>query len=387
MGAPGLRRVEVPRLNGTATALVRDRLAPDRNYLLTCGHVVAPHAMVRSDELIEVLLPDSAGATGHKRSIDGRLAEWLPPMGGNAVDTRIDAALVELVRGDAVALAQQGALLASGIGGAARHDAPVSLRRRSTPLAGRLLIHWSGWVDLPAITPGVADYFLQGAVGYASSAPTEPGDSGAALWDAQDALVGMHLGAIPDAQSGAANAVMAPIGPVLDWFAVQPWLRGDPATLPAVPTTPGRNAPPLRPAGNRSPHEALLIVAKTLWAEAAGEGRIGMEAVASVIGNRKRLQWRQKRDEAEVCLDHKQFSCWNTGSPLLTKMERVQRQPDPAWHEALDIAGQLLAGRLADCTDGATHYHASTMRRLPQWARDARPCRSIGRHLFYRDIR
>lgn len=383
-GAPGLRRSEAPHLHGTATALLRDRLAPDRLYLLTCGHVVAPNAGTRCDELIEVLLPDGSGS---ERRIDGRLAEWLPPMGANAFKTRIDAALVELGRSDAVAVVQQGALLAAGIGGAARHDAPVSLRRRSTPLAGRLLIHWSGWVDLPAITPGVADYFLQGAVGYATSAPTAAGDSGAALWDADQRLMGMHLGAIPDAAPGAANAVMAPIGPVLDWFVVQPWLRDDPATLPAVPSLPGRTAPPLRPLGERASDETLLIVAKTLWAEAAGEGRIGMEAVAAVIGNRTRLRWRDKRDEAEVCLDYKQFSCWNTGSPLLVKMERVQRQPDAAWSDALDIAQLLLAGRLADCTGGATHYHASAMRRLPAWARDVRPCRTIGRHLFYRGIR
>jgi len=383
-GAPGLRRTQAPRLTGTATALLRDRLAPDRLYLLTCGHVVAPDAGTRGNELVQVLLPDAAGG---ERSIDGRLAEWLPPMGMRAVETRIDAALIELLRSDAVQVVQQGALLATGIGGAARHDAPVSLRRRSTPLAGRLLIHWSGWVDLPAITPGVADYFLQGAVGYASSAPTQAGDSGAALWDADERLVGMHLGAISDAAAGAANAVMAPIGPVLDWFAVQPWLRDDPATLPARQTGPGRVAPSPRPPDAHDADAVLLIVAKTLWGEAAGEGRLGMEAVAGVIGNRKRLRWRDKTDEAAVCLDHKQFSCWNVGSPLLAKMERVQRQPDAAWREALAIASDLLAGRLADRTDGATHYHASTLRRTPAWAQGVVPCCTIGRHLFFKGIR
>ena len=330
LGAPGVRRTQAPLLSGTATALVRDRLAVDRLYLLTCGHVVAPDATTRTDELIDV---------------------------------------------------------ANGVGGAARLDARVSLRRQSAPLAGTLKIHWSGWVDLPAITPGVADYFLQDAVGYASTAATQPGDSGAALWDADERLMGMHLGAIPDAAAGAANAVLAPIGPVLDWFQILPWLRDDPATLPARPLAAGRVAPPVLPPSARAPDEALLIIAKTLWAEAAGEGQIGMEAVGGVIANRTRLKWRHKTDEVAVCLDYKQFSCWNTGSPLLAKMERVQRQPDAAWRDALDIARRVLAGSLSDCTDGATHYFASTLRRRPSWERGAVHCRTIGSHLFFKGIR
>lgn len=383
--APSLHRTQAPMLTGTATALVRDRLAIDRHYLLTCGHVVAPGAETRVNEVVDIALPASApGAAA--RSASGRLAEWMPPLGALALHSNIDAALVELLRSDAVAVARQGALLASGIGGAARLDAPVSLRRRSTPLAGALKIHWSGWVDLPALTPGVADYFLAGAVGYQSSAATQAGDSGAALWDADDGLVGMHLGAIPDAATGSANAVLAPIAPVLDWFQVQPWLRGDPATLAPQPVQPGRVAPAVLHPDERAPGDALTIVAQTLWGEAAGEGRIGMEAVASVIRNRTDKQWRRKTDEVAVCLDYKQFSCWNNGSPLLAKMERVLRQPDAAWREALDVARLVLARRLPDRSNGATHYLASSLRKRPDWQRGAVLCCVIGRHEFFNGI-
>jgi hypothetical protein len=381
---PGLRRTTAPLLNGTATALVRDRLAIDRHYLLTCGHVVAPTAATRVDERVAVTLP---GAAGGAAPLEGRLAEWLPPLGGQALRTDIDAALVELSRSDAVALARQGGLLAAGIGGAARLDAPVSLRRRSAPLAGALKIHWSGWVDLPALTPGVADYFLAGAVGYLAAAPTQAGDSGAALWDADERLMGMHLGAIPDAAAGSPNAVLAPIGPVLDWFHVQPWLRDDPATLAPQPMAPGRVAPPVLPADERLPGDAETIVAQTLWGEAAGEGRIGMEAVANVIRNRSDQQWRGKADEVAVCLDHKQFSCWNDGSPLLSRMERVQRQPDDAWRTAREVARLMLARRLSDRTQGATHYLASSLRQRPGWLQGAQLCCVIGRHEFFKGIR
>jgi len=384
--APGLRRSAAPRLNGTATALVRDMLAIDRHYLLTCGHVVAPNASTRVDELIEVLLPAASGAADDA-PLSGRLAEWLPAMGTQALRTGIDAALVELRRSDAVTLARQGALLAAGIGGAARLDAPVSLRRRSTPLAGALKIHWSGWVDLPVITPGVADYFLTGAVGYLASGTTLAGDSGAALWDAESRLMGMHLGAIPDALPGQPNAVMAPIAPVLDWFGVLPWLRDDPAVLPPQQRPADRVAPPALGPQARSPRDARTVVAQTVWGEAAGEGRIGMEAVASVIRNRTDLGWRGKTDEVAVCLDHKQFSCWNDGSPLLARMERVQRQPDAAWPVALDVARLMLARSLVDRTGGATHYLAGSLRRRPAWEQGIAPCCVIGRHEFFKGIR
>jgi spore germination cell wall hydrolase CwlJ-like protein len=126
--------------------------------------------------------------------------------------------------------------------------------------------------------------------------------------------------------------------------------------------------------------------ASTLWAEARGEGRIGMEAVANVIANRARLQWHGAAGTAAVCLAPRQFSCWNAGDPHLVKMERVMRSPDALYLEACDIARRMLAGELPDRTDGATHYFASTLRVRPNWAQGRSPCRVIGNHEFYKDI-
>src|SRR5688500_4029200 len=61
----------------------------------------------------------------------------------------------------------------------------------------------------------------------------------------------------------------------------------------------------------------LDTLARTLWGEARGEGRNGMQAVANVIMNRYKLarsnsgyarQW--GRTVAEVCRKKYQFSCW-----------------------------------------------------------------------------
>lgn len=376
--APALRRALDPCLEGTATALVRDCLAPDRNYLITCGHVVAPHAEVRPDEPVQIV-----GAVPPAGS--GRLAEWQPTLGGLAYRTSLDAALVEVGHDDCLALQRDGSLLAAGWGGRPKLDLPVSLRRRSHPLAAALKIHWSGWVDLPSLTPGVADYFLADAVGYATAEPTVGGDSGAALWSPDDHLMGMHLGAIPDAGPGQANAVMGLIGPVLEWFSVQPYLRDDPAML-SPPVQPQRVAPPVPAPGAAADGDVVSIVARTLWGEARGEGEAGLRAVASVIGNRLRRHHRGAADAAAVCLARNQFSCWNDGDPNLARMEAVRRSPDAVYLLTCRIARELLAGSLPDSTRGATHYVASSLRQRPSWLHGKQPCAVIGAHEFYNDI-
>ena len=58
---------------------------------------------------------------------------------------------------------------------------------------------------------------------------------------------------------------------------------------------------------------AINIVARTLWAEAKGEGETGMRAVASIIWNRA---YSNPENLSKICFAPKQFSCWNAVSPL-----------------------------------------------------------------------
>jgi spore germination cell wall hydrolase CwlJ-like protein len=44
-------------------------------------------------------------------------------------------------------------------------------------------------------------------------------------------------------------------------------------------------------------------------------------------------------------------------------------------------AAMALDGRLPDTVNGATHYHALSVR--PPWARGQAPCAALGNHLFY----
>lgn len=117
----------------------------------------------------------------------------------------------------------------------------------------------------------------------------------------------------------------------------------------------------------------MEIVSATLILEAGGEYVKGaMEAVNEVIYNRsiarKLARW-------EVCLQPKQFSCWNSGDilPLLAKAKR-----HPRWSEAMRIA----TSDITSYTAGADHYHADYC--SPSWASALTQTTKIGRHVFYK---
>jgi N-acetylmuramoyl-L-alanine amidase len=88
--------------------------------------------------------------------------------------------------------------------------------------------------------------------------------------------------------------------------------------------------------------EAVDILARTIWAEARNQGRVGMEAVATVILHRaKHPRWWGK-DVVSCCQKPRQFSCWNPGDPNRLKMLRVTEQ-DPAFATALAATQQCQA--------------------------------------------
>lgn len=114
------------------------------------------------------------------------------------------------------------------------------------------------------------------------------------------------------------------------------------------------------------------IIALTLLGEARGEGTIGMTAVACVISNRAQ---ERHATPARVCLQPKQFSCWNGGvNPKLLRTA--------AAIQALEIADLVLAGELPDITEHANHYCRFDC--SPSWADPQRVTIQIRNHIFYR---
>lgn len=128
---------------------------------------------------------------------------------------------------------------------------------------------------------------------------------------------------------------------------------------------------------------AVDTLARTIWAEARGEGRQGMEAVACVILNRAAKPCWWGRSIESVCTKPWQFSCWNANDPNLSKLLSVTEK-DGSFKEAVEIATLAEAGELKDMVFGATHYHTITI--SPKWAQGHTPVVVIGNHAFYKDI-
>ena len=103
------------------------------------------------------------------------------------------------------------------------------------------------------------------------------------------------------------------------------------------------------------------IIASTLILEAGGEYAEGsMEAVYEVICNRA---YKRNLTRSEVCLQRKQFSCWNSG-----KLD--------------ELVAKVNSRRITNYTNGSDHYHADYCN--PYWASSMTVTTKIGRHIFYK---
>lgn len=130
----------------------------------------------------------------------------------------------------------------------------------------------------------------------------------------------------------------------------------------------------------------LQTMAKTIWAEARGEGYQGMTAVAWIIRNRaadpKKNWWGES--VSEVCLKPWQFSCWNANDPNRDALEAVSLA-DPYYIRAHGVAALVLTGDLPDPTDGATHYMRRDIVSKVKWDDNMICTAVIGRHAFFRE--
>lgn len=124
-------------------------------------------------------------------------------------------------------------------------------------------------------------------------------------------------------------------------------------------------------------------LARTIWGEARGEGRIGMECVAEVVRNRV-LDRRWPDTYTGVCRQRLQFSCWNQTDPNRPRLLKVT-MADRTFRTACDIAASTIAGQIPPRLNGANHYLTCALfdcAARPRWARLDAPQVRIGRHVF-----
>lgn len=130
----------------------------------------------------------------------------------------------------------------------------------------------------------------------------------------------------------------------------------------------------------------VQIIATTLVAEAGGEGKTGMQAVANVLQNRSK---RRGSTPATEALKRKQFSMWNShtvsGKSIAYVMDIYNVKESPLWSHAVYLA-KNIAG-LRDVTGGATHYY-NPKKVKPAWGKGAPTWKStttLGNHTFGRE--
>jgi N-acetylmuramoyl-L-alanine amidase len=124
---------------------------------------------------------------------------------------------------------------------------------------------------------------------------------------------------------------------------------------------------------------AVRIVSYTLYAEARGEPFEGVMAVASVIKTRA---MRDKISMAEVCLQDKQFTCWNDLDAVpefFITGEGIQPKDMKARSQCFGIAWTVLVNK--GPWDYLTHFY-NPEKATPAWAFDMEDTRIIGSHVF-----
>ena len=115
-------------------------------------------------------------------------------------------------------------------------------------------------------------------------------------------------------------------------------------------------------------------IAATLWLEARGEGREGIQAVASVIANRAA---KSGKTMAQECLKSKQFSCWNGA-----KVAVPTKAKGEVWEFCKATAKTMVNGTFKP-TNNATHYYNPKLC-SPKWGAKMTDVVMIGRHRFGR---
>lgn len=375
---------------GTLAAVLRPARI-DLLYGLTAGHVLSEDERARADDGCR--LHTSTGG-----SVEGRLNNWEPYFNRELPVAPIDAGLVEL-RADA--LSDMVDDIAWPLGWAdAQPGEALRVLTRHHRIGARLRVPQQ---RVP-MEVGVRRmrYEISAASIIDINDPLQPGDSGAAVWNLRDELVGVVSGDTPPGTP--AGAVVTPIRSILEWARAVPVLRHEPLVpedrgqpRPRVPAA-APSAPAALAAGRNATQEratAVDTLARTMWGEARGEPlqAAGMTAVAHAVLNRVVGASWWGNDVVSVCRKHAQFSCWNQGDPNREPMLRATLA-DPAFALALDIADKLLQRAPEDPervrndpTEGCTHYFARSVPRWPDWATGQPVHITIGNHLFFKNIR
>lgn len=124
------------------------------------------------------------------------------------------------------------------------------------------------------------------------------------------------------------------------------------------------------------------LLAKTLMAEAGGEGYDGMLAAGAVIHNRANTTG-YGDSLRDVIMKPGQFSAWNSVTGYAGGEGGLDMDKITPNEHALKAADAILSGNFEDPTGGATHYYNPSVAN-PKWGqkRAGGDWKRIGNHIF-----
>lgn len=145
------------------------------------------------------------------------------------------------------------------------------------------------------------------------------------------------------------------------------------------------NSAPATGAGSSSnvgvPYNDRELLARTIQAEAGGEGPQGMLAAGAVIGNRAK-SGKYGAGVRDVVLAPGQFSAWNSITGYADGQGGLDMTGIRPSEDAYKVADQVLSGEYQDPTGGATHYYNPNVAN-PKWGVQAGGnWTPIGNHVF-----
>ena len=131
--------------------------------------------------------------------------------------------------------------------------------------------------------------------------------------------------------------------------------------------------------------DEIKVVALTLFGEARSQTIRGKRAVASVIYNRANGNAKLFK---KVCLEKRQFSCWNQNDPnsrILhnVNVRKMSNSDRKSYGECIVVAQSMFAGKFQP---SVSSQHYATKQVNPYWARRMMVEVVIGNHVFYRRV-
>lgn len=135
----------------------------------------------------------------------------------------------------------------------------------------------------------------------------------------------------------------------------------------------------------------LEVLTLTLIGEARGEPIEGVVAVANVVRNRANT-W--KKSISEICLQPKQFSCWNENDPNRDLLNGLARHfimggklEVPSYIQCQCVARGIIRGEILDNTHGSLNYLTTELfksDKKPDWAKNVSIAITKGNQTFFR---